>query len=421
MPEKREIRDLRDRTHSYLVNSLLPFWIEQVARPGIRRFSQLLRPRRQGDGGNGEAVPHADPDAVRHVGRPPGRLRRRALRRTGPAGPPISSPNTTGTRSTKGGIGSPNAHGKPTFKDKVGYGHCFGIYAFSEYFLATGDPRGREYAARTYAAVCKNMADTRNGGFLELMGADWQPAPPGIYGGDRKSLDVHMHMMEALTTFYEMTGHPTQRRRLLESIDLILTRMLRPDGTGYVQFTMDFEPLPAILFAVFVGARRQAGRRGCAAAQHDVPRTQRRVRLASPARRRCSRHPRQTYAGLIRKIADHCVRIGIDHEFGGVYADTPADAPTSLHEKQFWQQAEVLVGMLDAYELFGEEQYWRAFRNVYDFVFTKMVNMAGGGEWYERVDREGRPIDDALGHAWKICYHTVRSMIETIRRLDRLA
>jgi len=34
------------------------------------------------------------------------------------------------------------------------------------------------------------------------------------------------------------------------------------------------------------------------------------------------------------------------------------------------------------------------------------------------VDRQGKPIDDALGHGWKICYHTVRSMVETIRRLE---
>jgi hypothetical protein len=37
------------------------------------------------------------------------------------------------------------------------------------------------------------------------------------------------------------------------------------------------------------------------------------------------------------------------------------------------------------------------------------------------VDREGRPIDAALGHAWKISYHTVRSMIQVERRLRALA
>ena len=70
--------------------------------------------------------------------------------------------------------------------DKVGYGHCFGIYAFSEYSLATGDPLGKEMALRSYDAVCRHMADTRYGGFLELLTRDWQPEPAGRYGGDRK-------------------------------------------------------------------------------------------------------------------------------------------------------------------------------------------------------------------------------------------
>jgi mannobiose 2-epimerase len=128
--------------------------------------------------------------------------------------------------------------------------------------------------------------------------------------------------------------------------------------------------------------------------------------------------PRQTYADVVRRISDHCLHYGIDHEYGGVFADTPADGPTTLYEKQFWQQAEVLIGMLDAYTLLGDEKYWKAFLNVHEFVFSKMVNLPAGGEWYERVDRQGKPIDDALGHGWKICYHTVRSMVETIRRLE---
>ncbi len=54
-------------------------------------------------------------------------------------------------------------------------------------------------------------------------------------------------------------------------------------------------------------------------------------------------------------------------------------------------------------------------------MFGKFVNLAAGGEWYERLDRFGVPIDDALGHAWKISYHTVRSMIQTVQRLKLIA
>jgi mannose/cellobiose epimerase-like protein (N-acyl-D-glucosamine 2-epimerase family) len=57
---------------------------------------------------------------------------------------------------------------------------------------------------------------------------------------------------------------------------------------------------------------------------------------------------------------------------------------------------------------------------VWNFVFAHMVNMEGGGEWYERVDREGNVVDSALGHGWKVNYHTVRSMIQVILRLQKI-
>ena len=95
------------------------------------------------------------------------------------------------------------------------------------------------------------------------------------------------------------------------------------------------------------------------------------------------------------------------------------DCPRNRH-KQFWQQAETLIGMLDAYALFGDDKYWHAFRTVHDFVFDKFVNMSAGGEWRALLDRDGTPLWDYLGHAWKISYHTVRSMIQTVRRLRAL-
>lgn len=419
MPERSEIQGILAATRSYFENVLLPFWMDNAPDPACGGFLSYFDR-------NGKPTGETDKpflmqirmlfamSAAHRGGYGNGRCARLA------ADAAEFLIRRYWDHEHEGWYWLADRNGNPTLKDKVGYGHCFGIYAFSEYFLATGDPRGREYADRTYAAVCKHMADTRHGGFLELMGADWQPARPGIYGGDRKSLDVHMHMMEALTAYYEMTQNSTHRRRLLEIIDLILTRMLRPDGTGYIQFAMDFQPLPAILFAVSWG--RDARPADGVARPLAMTSPGHNVELAWLLLHAADilGVPRETHAELVRKIMDHCIRIGIDPQYGGVYADTPADAPALVHEKQFWQQAEVLIGMLDAYAMFGEERYWTAFRNVHDFLFGKMINIPAGGEWFERLDREGRPIDDALGHAWKICYHTVRSMIETIRRLEQL-
>ena len=420
MPAQSEILEVLSRTESYLTEALLPFWIERSpdhecggfltyfdrnGRPSgetiktflmqIRMLYSMSSAHRAGYGG-GRCADLARMGAdfiLRHYW----------------------------DELNEGWMWIADRQGRPTFKDKVGYGQCFGMYAFSEYFLATGNERGREAAEQTYAAVCKHMADTRHGGYFEIMQPDWQPERPGKYGGDRKSFDVHMHMMEALTNLYEMTRSATHRRRLLEVIDLILTRMLDPEhGTGYMQFALDFTPLPAIMFAVEWGSNEEpedgvARPLNYTSYGHNVEFAWLLLHAADVLG-----VPREIYAEAVRRICDQCIEFGIDQEFGGVYIEGPADAPPKVHRKQFWQQAEVLIGMLDAYVLFGEEKYWNAFRKVYDFVFDKFVNMPAGGEWYALVDRDGTPIWDYLGHAWKISYHTVRSTIQMVRRLRGL-
>lgn len=313
-------------------------------------------------------------------------------------------------------------NGNPIVSDKVGYGQSFALYAFSEYFLATGDHRGRQAALDTYTAICSHMIDTRHGGFYEIMQADWQPAAAGKCGGDRKSMDVHMHMMEALTTFYEMSGCPTYRRRLLEVIDILTSQMLHAEyGTGYMQYSLDFQPLPAIIFDVQWGrdAEPEQGPHrplDHTSYGHNVEFIWLLLHAAD-----ILGLPRRQYAQVVRRICDQCLEYGIDWEYGGVFVEGPHNGPTTLTEKQFWQQAEVMIGLLDAYMMFNDDRYWQAFCNIYDFVFEKFVNLPAGGEWYERLDRFGNPIDNALAHAWKINYHTVRSMIQVVQRLNAMA
>ena len=103
-----------------------------------------------------------------------------------------------------------------------------------------------------------------------------------------------------------------------------------------------------------------------------------------------------------------------------VQIDGPMAAPTGNFKKQFWQQAEVLVGFLALLDLTGDERYWDAFLNVHDFVFDKFVHLPGGGEWFHLLERDGTPIEDHLADDYKISYHTVRAMIEVARRLPVL-
>jgi mannobiose 2-epimerase len=198
--------------------------------------------------------------------------------------------------------------------------------------------------------------------------------------------------------------------------------MLHPEyGLGFAQFTYDFTPLPAVNFDTTWGrdAEPEAGRRAKPLDQtspgHNVEFAWLLLHAAEVLK-----IPQARYAHVLRTMCDHCIAFGIDATYGGVFADVPMDRTTTLTEKQFWQQAEALIAMLDAALLVGDGTYWEAFTNIWEFVFGKFIAMDAGGEWYERLDREGNVLDGDLAHNWKINYHTVRAMIQTVQRLEQL-
>ena len=78
---------------------------------------------------------------------------------------------------------------------------------------------------------------TLNGGYYENLEPDWSKAPYGAGAGDIKSLNIHMHMLEAYTTLYECSGLEIHRRKLQEVIDLVLQKMVDLNiGCGFDQF-----------------------------------------------------------------------------------------------------------------------------------------------------------------------------------------
>jgi len=305
---------------------------------------------------------------------------------------------------------------------KILYGHSFAIYCLSEYTLATGDPLGIEYAEKTFNLVQQHCADTYNGGYFEMFERDWTLAGPGSKGGDRKTLDVHMHLMEAFTTLYECTRREVHRRKLMEDIEILLNRMMHAEyKTGIPQFTVDWKIAPQIKFDVIWGWDRYTGE----------------GQKENPTDNTCYGHnaefawllihaldivgkERALYLDTLEKIFDHTVDHGIDTEYGGVFVEGPHTGGVYDREKEFWQQAEVMIGTLDAYLLFGKDTYWEAYKNVHRFVFDKVINRKTG-EWYPLLTREGEPIWRHMSHSWKINYHTVRAMVQSIIRLKQLS
>ena len=299
------------------------------------------------------------------------------------------------------------------------YGQSFAIYAVAEYYRATQDFRVLEYATRTFDLLQTYCGDTLRGGYFENLERNWQVSAPGFYGGDRKGLDTHMHLMESFTTLYAATGMEVHRRKLEAQVQLIHRHLINPStGCGRNQVDLDFSPIPAIALNRTWNAERAGD---APAVPTDTTSYGHNVELSwlINLALQTGGLEVQPYKPVMQRLLDHAVAHGVDWELGGIYRDGLADGEALIKEKEFWQHAEVLVGFLDGYEAFGDQRYFDAFENVWTFVNRYMINHAVG-EFRTLLDRAGQPIDAGIGNPWKVAYHTGRALLECSKRLTRI-
>ena len=303
---------------------------------------------------------------------------------------------------------------------KVVYGQTFAIYALAEYTLASGDQIGKEYACKTFDLLQKYCADTRYGGYLENLEPDWSVSEAGFAAGDLKSLDIHMHTLEAFTTLYECTGEEIHKRKLQEVIGVIMDHMINKEaGCGKNQFTVDFQAKPAINIRRTWNAERETGE--VLDAPVDTTSYGHNVELVWLLHRALEimDSPVDIYHDITRKLVDHALKYGFDYEKGGVYRDGPQEGEPLIRDKEWWQNCESLIGFLDAYEKFGDEKYFDAFCLNWEFDTKYMINHQVG-EWKQLLREDGSVLVAQIGNPWKAMYHTGRSMMECVLRLKRL-
>ncbi len=316
-----------------------------------------------------------------------------------------------------------NRKGSPVIDKKIIYGHSFAIYALATYTTATGDPRGLVYAEKCFDLLQKYAAETSWGGYWEMFERDWKLCGPGAAGGDRKTLDVHMHLMEAFTALYECSGKDIHRRKLEEIIQILLEKILHPvHRTGIPQFYRNWEVAPQIKFDIIWGWDRFEGDKQEKPNSLDNTSYGHNVEffwLFLEALRVLGADV-TPHLPLFTKILTHAIEHGVDWEHGGVYVEGSMDG-SIVHDtaKEFWQQAEFLAGMPDAYSMFNDDRYLEVYGNVHEFVMKKMINHKVG-EWLPLLEREGKPIWSHMSHSWKVNYHTIRGAVLSIEKLEAI-
>lgn len=414
----KQAQTLLAETEAHLEHGLIPFWLERAVDPEFGGFRTNF---------NGDGVPVLCPEKYLNT-----QCRFiwwfSTLCRRYPAAPRFYEIARQGFEfllryfwdgKHGGWYWKTAADGSPLDTAKIVYGQSFAVYALAQYTACIGDPRSIDFALRTFDLLQKYATDTLHGGYFENLNANWERLTNDHEGVNRKGLDTHMHLMEAFTGLYAVTKADIHKRKTIELMDLIQTRMVNTvHGCGRNQFDAAWKPLPAIAITRTWNAERN----GPGTSQPlDTTSYGHNVELSWLLHRAIdvtSVDP-VAYLPLTRALVDHALRDGVDWEFGGVYRDGLPEGPAVVPEKEFWQQAEVLVGFIDAYQRFQKPQFLEAAECTWRFVRNHMI--APAGEWRTLVSRDGgTAIDAALGNPWKAAYHTGRALTESVDRLRSL-
>ena len=280
------------------------------------------------------------------------------------------------------------------------YGQAFAIYALSEYHAATGLYDPLERAVATFLLLEHHARDREHGGYLEAFARDWSPIADmrlsEVDQNDPKSQNTLLHVMEAYTRLLQVWPDPALRRALRDLVGIMLTRVVDA-RTGHLGlfFTADWRPTSdRISYGHDIEAAWLLNR--AAAALGDA---------ALAAR----------VAGVARKIADVTLAEGTDAD-GGLFN---LGGPSGLVDggKEWWPQAEAVVGWLDAWQGSGDARYLAAAARTWEFITRCLVDRTRG-EWHRSVTREGRVVPGAekVGF-WKCPYHNGRMGLEVVARL----
>ena len=293
--------------------------------------------------------------------------------------------------------------GRPIDMKKKSYGQAFLIYALAEYHLASGNPLAKEKAAQVFRLVEDFAYDRSNTGYFEAYERNWKLAGDLRLSdkdlNEAKSMNTHLHMMEAYAGLYRVWKDPLLQKRLEQLILNFRDHIIdRKEDRLICFFTETWEPRSDL---VSFGHDIEASWLLCEAAGS----------LADPALEK------EIRATALRMAEAVFIR-GRDRDGSILYE---ADGTGIIDsDKHFWVEAEGVVGFLNAFQLSGDEKYLEASRLCWEFIREHIVDRKSG-DWFYRTDRQGTPrMDMPKVSEWKCPYHSSRMCLEAVKRLDQI-
>ena len=318
--------------------------------------------------------------------------------------------------------------GQPKNTRKQFYAIGFAIYGLSEYARATGDREALDYALQLFDSIEEHAFDNENNGYIEALDRHWQPLADmrlsELDANYPKSQNTHLHIIEPYTNLYR-TLRELQSAQECAYVPVIGS-VLPIDIAASPETVLKVEAALRNLIDIFTDHilnadthhldlffnmdwTRGAGR--LESYGHDIE---------------CSwlLHEAALVLGdkqVLKKVEPIVQMVAQANEKGlrpdgSMIHEANLDTGLADEDLHWWVQAENVVGWLNIYQYFGDEDALKKASRCWAYIKQNLIDWEHG-EWYWSRHADGSlNLDDDHAGFWKCPYHNSRMCLEIIER-----
>ena len=292
---------------------------------------------------------------------------------------------------------SMNADGTVADSTKHTYNQAFSIYALSSYYDASKDETALAAAMELFHIIEERCTDEI--GYKEAFDREFHEiendklSENGVIAD--KTMNTLLHVFEAYTELYRVSGSAEVKKRLEWILDTIADKIYNPKLHRQEVF-FDRE-MHSILDLHSYG--------------HDIE-------TAWLLRRGTDVLGDKDYEEKMLPIILDLTGQVYRTAFDGRSLANECEKGVVDENRIWWVQAEAVIGFLNGYQLAPEhKEYLDAAKAEWAFIKAYVIDNRPGAEWFWDVNKEGEAVSGKpIVEPWKCPYHNGRMCLEVCKR-----
>lgn len=287
--------------------------------------------------------------------------------------------------------------GVPEDTTKHTYNQAFSIYALSSYYEASKEEEALSMAKELFHLIETKCTDEI--GYLEAFDEAFHQiendklSENGVIAD--KTMNTLLHVFEAYTELYRVSGMPEVKERLEWIMDVFAKKVYNP--ALHRQEVFFDAHMNSIIDLHSYG--------------HDIE-------TAWLIDRGVEILGEKEYEEKMTPITKDLTAQIYQVAFNGHSLANECEKGVVNRHRIWWVQAEAVVGFLNGYQKSPEKtEYLEAAKEEWSFIKEHVIDKRTGSEWFWEVDESGKPYEGRpIVEPWKCPYHNGRMCFEVLKR-----